>query len=412
MKILQLCLRSPYPPADGGTIAMYNMAMSLKKANARVKIVAFNTKKHFVDPAKMPDDFVASFNPELVFLDATVKIFPALLNLVGQKSYNVSRFNTKLFNDTLVQILDREQFDIIQLESLFMTPYLKTIRSKSKAPVILRSHNVEFLIWQRLASSEKNSIKKWYIELLSARLKKYETGIVNKLDGIIALTDEDKNLYLQMGCTVPVKVSPIGLDTENYNTNLNIKNDLAIVHLGSMDWLPNIEGVDWFLNNVYPKLKIQFGNVPVFLAGKNMPERIFNLAGNNLKIDGRIDDAKKYLFDKQIMIVPLLSGGGMRVKIIEGMAMGKTIISTSVGAEGIRYENGKDLLIADTPEAFFEAISKCLKNPEMAFAIGNHARKLAESFFENKVLGSDIINFYNEVSGIGQTGTYVSSHLR
>ncbi len=396
MRILLLCLRSPYPPADGGTIAMYNMAKALKKAQAHVKILAFNTKKHFVDPAGIPVDVVSDFNPEFVYLDATVKPLPALFNLVSGSSYNVSRFNTNLFRQTLEQLLDREEFDVIQMESLFMTPYLNTIRKKTKAKIILRSHNVEFLIWQRLAASEKNSIRKWYLQLLSTRLKNYEREIVNNFDGIIALTEEDKKLYLQLGASVPIKVSPIGLDTETYSVNYNAP--LSIVHLGSMDWLPNIEGVEWFLETVYPKLIQRFPNSVVSLAGKSMPEKIYSLATGNLHIEGRIDDAKKYLLDKQIMIVPLLSGGGMRVKIIEGMTMGKTIVSTTIGAEGIQYENNKNILIADSPEAFLDAISKCIKDPELAFSIGREARKLAETVYENKIVGSGILEFYTSIS--------------
>src|SRR4030095_12294276 len=146
---------------------MYNMAMSLKKAGARVKIIAFNTKKHFIDPSLIPESFNADFDPELIYLDATVRFGPALLNLVKGDSYNVSRFNSRLFHRTLAQILQREQFDIIQFESVFMTPYRKTIRKNSNAKVILRAHNVEFLIWKRLADTTSNAVKKWYLNFLS-----------------------------------------------------------------------------------------------------------------------------------------------------------------------------------------------------------------------------------------------------
>lgn len=397
MKVLQLCLRSPYPPVDGGTIAMYNMSMALKKSGAEVKILAFNTKKHFVDPSKMPESFVHDFQPELVYLDATVKILPALISLVAGSSYNMSRFNTKLFRETLEQLLDREEFDIIQLESLYMTPYLETIRKKSKATVILRSHNVEFLIWQRLALSEKNIFRKWYLDILSKQLKKYETTISNQLDGIVALTEEDKKLYDQMNCKVPMVVLPIGVDTEKYKVHAD-DSQIKIVHLGSMDYLPNIEGVNWFLENIYTGLVIASPSVRIYLAGKNMPDEIFSMANDNLKVDGRIDDAKSYLLDKQVMIVPLLSGGGMRVKIIEGMAMGKTIISTAVGAEGIKYIHGKNILIADTPQEFINAIISCINNPEMAKAIGREARLLAETIYENKIIGTDMIKFYHSIS--------------
>ena len=397
MKILLLCLRSPFPPADGGTIAMYNMAMSLKEAGAQVKIIAFNTKKHFIDPSRIPESFTADFSPELIYLDASVRLIPAMLNLVYGDSYNVSRFNSSLFHKTLSGVLDREQFDIIQLESVFMTPYVDTIRKKSKAKIILRAHNVEFVIWQRLAESTTGALKKWYLKFLSGRLKKYESAIINRLDGIVALTIEDKKLLEKMQCSKPLLVSPIGLDTGKYSMSKDHQKDLAVVHLGSMDWLPNIEGVEWFLERVYPIVRSQSGAVQVYLAGKNMPENIFNLSGNGLHVDGRIDDAKKYLFNKQVMIVPLLSGGGMRVKIIEGLAMGKTIISTTIGAEGIKYENNKNIIIADTPGEFAEAIIKCISDPGFAFHIGEQAKQLASQVYDNKVIGGELLRFYQSL---------------
>ena len=165
-----------------------------------------------------------------------------------------------------------------------------------------------------------------------------------------------------------------------------------------MDYLPNIEGVNWFLETIYPGLIKSTPGVPVFLAGKNMPEEIFKMANDKLKVSGRIDDARNYLSDKQIMIVPLLSGGGMRVKIIEGMAMGKTIISTTVGAEGIKYKHNKNILIADTPQEFIDAIIHCVNNPDVAKAIGIEARNLSEKTYENKIIGDNMLKFYDDVS--------------
>jgi len=395
MKILMLCLRSPYPPNDGGTIAMYNVAVAMKKAGARVSILSFNTKKHFVDPSTLPDQFVNDFNPKMVYLDASVRLLPAFLNLFKGGSYNVNRFDNKLFHHTLMQLLEEEEYDIIQMESLFMTPFLNSIRKKSKAKVVLRAHNVEHQIWQRLAAKTSQPFKKWYLSFLSGRLKQYETQIINQLDGIVVLTEEDKQLISLLGCKTPVFVSPIGVDTSNYPVHFLPNRDVSIVHLGSMDWLPNIEGVDWFLNRVLPLLNSSGKKISVHLAGKAMPQRIFSMADQNLSVSGRIDNAKLFLADKQVMIVPLLSGGGMRVKIIEGMAMGKTIISTTIGAEGIRYKDHKNILIADTPESFCEAILKCVNDPGYADSIGKEARKLVENIYENKIIGSDILEFFS-----------------
>jgi glycosyltransferase involved in cell wall biosynthesis len=412
MKVLLLCLRSPFPPADGGAIAMYNMARSLKKAGMQVKILAFNTRKHFVNPAALPENFREDFDPEMVYLDATVKLLPAAWNLLKGDSYNVSRFDSGLFHRTLSGLLQREQYDIIQMESLFMTPYLATIRKYSQATIVFRSHNVEFVIWKRLAGATTNRIKKWYLNLLSGRLKKYESAVINQVDGLIALTDEDKEQFITMGCKKPIAVLPIGVDTETYPVKETVPGPLAAVHLGSMDWLPNIEGINWFLENVFPLLRKKEPSITIYLAGKKMPQSFFDQAGAGLVVDGTIEDARNYLEGKQIMLVPLLSGGGMRVKIIEGLAMGKTIVSTTIGAEGIHYRDRHNMLIADTPETFSEAIVQCNRDPGYAYRVGKEARKLAEEEYENSIIGRKLFKFYQSVSGIatGVSGTESTTH--
>lgn len=397
MKVLQLCLRVPYPPADGGTIAMYNMAMALSKAGAEIRILSLNTKKHFVANDKLPPDFVSRFRPSSVFLDATVKPIPALLNLFSDKSYNISRFDIPEFHAELEKVLKEETFDIIQMESLFMTPYLSTIRNHSKAKVVLRAHNVEYLIWKRLAAAAGNPVRKWYLDFLAERLKNYEHAVLNKLDAIIVLTPDDKQLIEKSGTHAPVLVAPIGLDTEKYVPQHDTSDSVQLFHLGSMDWLPNIEAVDWFLKEVFPMVREKFPDLQIHLAGKSMPSRIFSLADKQLHVYGRIDDARKFMQDKSVMLVPLLSGGGMRVKIIEGMALGKTIISTRVGAEGIQYSDGINLITADSPTSFFEAISNCVLNKEYCTSIGRQARILAENHYENKVLGDQVLSFYQSV---------------
>lgn len=397
MKVLQLCLRLPWPPNDGGTIAMFNMSEALVSNGVQVKVVAFNTLKHFVEPERIPSRYSETFQPQLVFLDATVKPMAAFLNLFSSESYNISRFDLPEMHQCISDLLQREQFDIIQLESLFMTPYVDTIRKFSKAKVILRAHNVEYIIWERLASSETNLLKKKYLQLLASRLKRFETGMLNRVDGIIVLTNEDRDTFMKCGCNVPVAVSPVSIDTGKYLLPDQKSNSQYVFHLGSMDWMPNIEGVEWFLQKVMPLVSDAGVDFKLFLAGKAMPEVYFEKKGKHLEITGKVDDAREFMSDKQIMIVPLLSGGGMRVKIIEGLAMGKTIVSTSIGAEGIKYTNGENILIADTPEQFAGSLLKCLSDADFCRIVGRNAQKLAAEKYDNKVAGFQVTEFYKSV---------------
>lgn len=392
MKILQLCLRIPYPPIDGGNIAMLNMAQALQHAGCEVNILAFNTKKHIIKTESLPAYFTEQFKLRSVFVDASIKLWPAFKNLFSNRSYNIDRFISEDFEKELVSVLTENKYDVIMLESLFMTPYIDTIKKLSVAKLVMHAHNVEHIIWKRLQLTENNFLKKKYLRLLAFRLENYEKSVCKKTNAIIALTTDDEKLFKSFCGQVPVFAVPIGLDVAHYKNEIAVvKNEVVkLFHLGSMDWMPNIEAVDWFLKNVWPYFEKSDMQIELHLAGRDMPEHIFKRAGNKLKIYGRIENAKAFLSDKDVMIVPLLSGSGMRVKIIEGMASGKCIISTTIGAEGISYTDGENIFIADTPAQFIEVIQNLYKNKNRITATGSNAQKLAEDFYDNKVIGERV----------------------
>jgi glycosyltransferase involved in cell wall biosynthesis len=397
LKILQLCIRVPFPPSDGATIAMYNISKSFYENDARLKILAFNTNKNFVPVEKISVEFRKHTGIETVNIDLTVKILPAFFNLLTNESYNVQRFFSEEFNNKLKSILAGDEFDIVHLEGLYVTPYIITIRKFSKAKIVLRSHNVEFIIWERLATSVKNPLKKKYLEFLAKRLKKYEIGLLNKYDVIVPITSVDQKIFESLGCSIPVKTAPLGVDINEYPFSDKTTEEFSLFHLGSMDWMPNLEAVDWFLNNVYEKLVNLLPDIKIYLAGKDMPQRIKAMADRNLIVMDRIEDSKGFMNDKSVMIVPLLSGGGMRVKIIEGMAAGKTIVSTSIGAEGINYSHNSNILIADSPDDFISSILKVKNDKELRKSIGENARKLVEKEYDNKIIGKDLLSFYEDL---------------
>ncbi|MEP7169047.1 MAG: glycosyltransferase family 4 protein [Bacteroidota bacterium] len=394
MKILQLCIRVPFPPSDGATIAMYNISKSFHENGSQLKILSFNTNKNFVPEEKISDEFRKQTGIETVNIHLGVKILPAFLNLFTNKSYNISRFISKEFNGKLKKILADDTYDIVHLEGLYVTPYIETIRKFSKVKIVLRSHNVEFIIWERLAASVKNPVKKKYIEFLAKRLKKYEIDMLNKYDAIVPITSVDQKIFESYGFKIPIKTFPLGVDVNEYPCETKMPQEFSVFHLGSMDWMPNLEAVDWFLKNVYGKLITLVPDIKIYLAGKDMPAEIKEMANKNLIVMDRIEDSKGFMKDKSVMIVPLLSGGGMRVKIIEGMASGKAIVSTAIGAEGINYTQQKNILIADSPDAFIAAIIKLRDEKDFYKSIGENARKLVENEYDNKIIGKELLNFY------------------
>lgn len=395
MKILQLCLRVPFPPSDGGSIAMYNLQTAFLKNGAQIKVLAFNTIKHFVEPNELPAEYVQSIGLETIFLDNRVRPFSALLNLFTGDSYNIVRFIRRDFDEALAAILKAEQYDIIQLESLFMVPYLDTIQRLSKAKIVLRAHNIEHLIWERMAAQEKNPLKKWYLDLLARRLRQFEVWSLNKVDAIAAMTHEDEKAFRELGSKKPVFIAPIGIDTSSYHNCIVPKS--SVFHLGAMDWLPNQEGVEWLVEKVWPVVLKLYPEAKLRLAGRNMPKRFFLYASNSISVEDFIDDAKSWMSASSVMAVPIFSGSGMRVKILEGMALGRAIVSTPVGIEGIPALDGSEVLIADQPEIYASYLVDLLKNSEKAIAFGLKGQEFVKKTFDNDVIARDLLNFYSKI---------------
>lgn len=398
MKVLQLCLRIPYPANDGGNIAMFNMAQAMKINNCEVHIAALNTTKHFVNVDELPIDFVNDFHFQSVPIVNKVTAAGAFINLFSKQSYNVSRFISLDFETLLISILKINNFDIVVCESLFMAPYVNVIKKYSTAKCILRAHNVETLVWERLAKGEKNIAKKWYINLLAKKLKRYEQSAFNLFDGIIAFTQEDKILLQQMGCKVDIEIIPICIDTKKFDIKFDTGQKIKLFHLGGMDWRPNLEAIQWWLQNVYPLCKKEMPQIELHLAGKHMPKDIFDMADNRtLFVYNKIVTVKEFMADKQIMIVPLLSGGGMRVKIIEGLAAGRVVISTSIGAEGIAAIPEKEILIANTPQEFIVQLNSIVDDKLRMQNISKAAKEKADKLYDVNACGAQVKLFFQKI---------------
>lgn len=395
MKILQLCHKPPLPAIDGGCIAMNNITKGLIDYGADVKVLTIETTKHPMQWDLLPLEYLENTRIESVYVDTNINIVDAFSALITSDSYNISRFFSPDFDIKLIEVLRKEKFDIIHLESLFMTPYIATIRRYSKGKIILRSHNLEYIIWERLAHASKNKAKKAYLKLLSRQLKKYELNVINQVDGIAAISNEDLKKYLSFKCTKPIVNIPFGIDLDNYKVDNSAVKYPSLFHIGAMDWQPNIEAIDWFLKSCWPVIHKNFPSLKLYLAGRKMPKELLKKPPKNVVVSGAVPNAIDYMKDKAIMIVPLLSAGGIRVKIIEAMAMGKTVISTKTGAEGIDYRNGEHLFIANNPIDFFETIKKLTENNTLYKHVGNQARKLAEAHYDNKLITRDLMNFYN-----------------
>jgi len=397
MKILQLCHKPPQPAIDGGCIAINNITKGFLENNIKVKVLTISTVKHPFVIEKIEKNFLEKTKIESAFVDTELNVVDAFSSLITSDSYNISRFFSPDFDVLLQKTLETNEYDIIHLESLFMTPYLGTIKRCSKAKIILRSHNLEYMIWERLVNSTTNRAKKVYLKILASQLKKYESNIINQVDGIASITEEDGQKYKNLGCKKPIVSIPFGVNIADFNAIDLPSKTLDLFHIGSMDWKPNLEGIAWFSEDVWPEIQLSFPNLKLHLAGRNMPDWLIKAKSNGIVNHGEVKTANDFINKHSIMVVPLLSAGGMRIKIIEGMALGKVVISTTIGAEGINYTNRKNILIANNVKEFITQLNWLFANEKRVFEIGKEARFLVKLKYSNSLINRRLIEFYKEI---------------
>lgn len=397
MKILQLCKKFPYPLKDGESIAVTHMSRAMRDLGCEITLLSMNTVKHYFDTNQLPDSFDHYKEIFYTEIDNRVNPIDAFVYLFRKGSYNVSRFICPSFSKMLVNILKEEKFDIIQLETLYLTPYIEVIRKHSNALVALRAHNVEHEIWNRMAENSPPGLRRWYLRHLAHKLEVYEQERINKVDLLITMTQRDLSKFREMGYQGEATVAPIGIEPSAYaHVSTTPPNSNEVGFIGSLDWMPNLEGLNWFLEEVWPLVLKLHPRARLRIAGRNMPASFNKRVVPGVEFLGEVRSAIKFIKEHQVLIVPLLSGSGMRVKILEGLFLGKTIITTTVGMEGIDARQGEEILIADNAEDFAQGIILCLKDPEFANKLGRQASMFATAHFDNRRIALQLLQKYSQ----------------
>lgn len=411
MKILLLCSKFPYPTRDGGTVAMFNMIRAFAREGHDVTVMAMNTEKHYANLRDLPKEVLQMAHFHAVDVSTRIRPIDALANLIfSRQSYHVLRFTSDGFREELERVLkgDGKPFDLVQLETVYMTPYTSTIREFSPGSLIaLRSHNVEHEIWERRAAHAKRPWLKYYFDITAERIRKYESRHIREetYDAIVPITDRDATQYEEIWkvynkeapMPIPVHVSNAGIDVEVVK-ELDVAAEMrSIFYLGALDWHPNSYGLEWFLEKVWPKVHSRYPDVRFYIAGRGMPQEMKSRSLPNVTMLGEVKDAYAFMRSKAIMVVPIFTGSGMRVKIIEGMALGKAIVATTMAAEGLKVRHGNHLMIADNPADFANCISVLLENRGMLEIIGRHASQYSRSVFDNHAIIEKLLAFYQKL---------------
>lgn len=363
---------------DGGCVAISSTLKSLLLApSTNIHHLTISTTKHPFHEEKYPASWRKRMKIFNVRINTRTDLLGAIFYLLKNKSYNIARFKDKRLKKKIIQLLKANQYDVVVFESIYTLPYLSLFKEKG-CKVILRAHNVEHEIWEQLGHQSSFFLKKWYFKKLSDQLKAFEVNELKKLDGIIAISEDDAKFFHQFTPNVNVTAIPAAVKTDFIEPNYEL-NDFYF--LGAMDWRPNQEGVEWLLHKVVQDgLKV----VQLHIAGKSLGKEEINHP--SIVCHGEIDDAKAFIDSHGICVIPMLSGSGIKIKLLENMAMGKPIITTTEGIRGVSVENEKHVMIADTPEEFRSTMYELSINKDLRKKLGSNAKQFViHNFGEDKV---------------------------
>ncbi len=259
----------------------------------------------------------------------------------------------------------------------------------------MRAHNVEYKIWERLAAAEVGIAKKLFLKKLAKDLKVFEITTLKKVDGIACISEDDLLHFRSLGIFTPLSSIPVSMDFDTDNSLTIQRNKFCF--LGSMNWKPNIEAVDLLLNKIFPKILEKIPEAELHLAGSFMSDKLLTLKQKNVYIHGKVTDVKAFLSENGILLVPLKSGSGIRIKILEALALGIPVVSSKVGFEGIPVKNEIHGMIANNVKEFVEASMLLTSNSETAKNMGQKGQILAIETFNIHNISKKLLAFIQSI---------------
>jgi glycosyltransferase involved in cell wall biosynthesis len=309
-----------------------------------------------------------------------------LTHLPSAFPYAVGRFGSAEVRQKISHWLDERNCDVAIcdfLDAAVNFPAELTI------PSVLFQHNVESEIWRRHARTESNPLKRQMYAVEFRKMLRYERQTVRKFHHIIAVSEHDRSLMETWVEGSRITVVPTGVDLEQYQPDFSrAPATPLVVFVGAMDWEPNVDAMEYFCNQIWPSVLAQAPSAKLRIVGRNPGERVLRLASHSVQCTGRVPSVAEHLREAAVVVVPLRIGGGTRLKIYEAMAAGKAVVSTSVGAEGLDIRHGRDIILADDPQAFADAVLTLLRDENLRQKY-EHAAAARAAQYDWSVIGEN-----------------------
>jgi len=381
-QVLLLTQVLPYPPDSGPKVKTWNVLKYLIQHND-VTLVSFVRGDQSAEISHLKEYCRAVYTIPIE-RGAIRDIWYMLQSFWTHQPFLMVRDDRKEMRDLIDHLATETQFDVVHADQHNMCQYAQRV---PKAHKILDAHNALWVLYKRLADTMSLGPKKLLLNRDWRLLKTYEGELCRSFDTVLAVSQEDLTALNEAAQTkLQAKVIPIAVDTDEVGFVAREPTANHILHIGTMYWPPNIDGILWFINEVYPYILEKYPDIKFDVVGSRPPQEILDHHDTNgINVTGYVEDPTPYYQQTGVMIVPLRAGGGMRVKILNALSQGLPMVSTTLGAEGIRVESGKHLLIADTPQAFASAVLKLLDDPALAATLGENGRHLIKTQYDYRV---------------------------
>jgi sugar transferase (PEP-CTERM/EpsH1 system associated) len=414
MRILFLTPQLPYPPHQGTTIRNYNIIANLARRH-EIHLLSFVRSQDEIVRATPLHQHCCSIEgilaPRHSPLKRSLSMFLSPLPDMALRLLSVE------FQAKLAAVLRRVPFDVVQIEGIEMArPWMDWRISNIQYPIsIFDDHNAEYVLQQRAFETDVRQPRRWVAALYSLiqwkKLSRYEATICRLADGVVAVSEADRAALQRLVPGLEVTVIPNGVDTEFYNDQFPMTNDqskpghwdldighCSLVFTGKMDFRPNVDAVLWFYREVLPQIRRKVPDTHFYIVGQSPHRRVLRLADHPaVTVTGYVDDVRSYIAGACVYVVPLRIGGGTRLKVLEAMAMGKPIVSTSLGCEGFQgLIPGRELSIADSPEDFAQRVIELLEDASRRERLGQAARRFVEERYDWRLIVPKLEQVYEK----------------
>ncbi|MCG9126489.1 glycosyltransferase [Candidatus Poribacteria bacterium] len=394
MKILFLSPTLPYPLTDGGRIRVFNLLKQIAIEND-VTLLALETQDSDKDSITNIQDLDVKVH--LVENDTsppTISINTIISSLINKKPITVTRYDISAYKQKFKELLNTQSYDVVHYEMLHTAQF----HVETDLPSVLSLQNVDSAIWGRLQQETINPFYKLAYWTQFRAFKQYEATLCPLFNVVTCTSDIDAAEFHQYCSDNRVVVIPNGVDVTHFSPETTSQALAHLIYIGSMDWFPNEDAVTFFSKEVLPIIQKSVPDVRFTIVGGNPSERILQLAKEEaIEVTGRVPEIKPYFAKATIFVVPLRIGSGTRLKILEALAMGKAVVSTTVGAEGLSLQNREEIIIADEPVNFAEEVVRLLTIPSLRNEIGKNGRKKVEQEYDWRNIAEKLIGIYESV---------------